>query len=190
MNKAECRKFVKDLLVRLGEEPKITEEEFTELFKDFDEDGNGTVSKDEMALFIKQARGEEPLPPKKVPEPVVEEAPVEEPPAEVVAPEEEVKAEEPPAEEAKEEAPAATPKPSVEEVVDQIWTQYDKDGSGALSKGETRNFVKDLLVKLGEEPALPEEEFNTLFIDFDEDSNGTVSKDELALFIKQVRGGA
>ena len=80
MNKAECRKFVKDLLVRLGEEPKISEEEFTELFKDFDEDGNGTVSKDEMALFIKQARGEEPLPPKKVSEPVVEEAPVEEAP--------------------------------------------------------------------------------------------------------------
>ena len=84
MNKAECRKFVKDLLQRLGEEPKISEEEFTELFKDFDEDGNGTVSKDEMELFIKQARGEEPLPPKKVPEPepVVEEAPVEEAPVE------------------------------------------------------------------------------------------------------------
>ena len=53
MNKAECRKFVNDLLVRLGEEPKISEEEFTELFKDFDEEGNGTVSKDEMALFLR-----------------------------------------------------------------------------------------------------------------------------------------
>ena len=57
----------------------ISEDEFTELFKDFDDDGNGTVSRDEMELFIKQARGEEPLPPKKVPEPepVVEEAAVE-----------------------------------------------------------------------------------------------------------------
>ena len=73
-------------------------------------------------------------------------------------------------------------------MIDQIWAQFDKDGSGSLSKGETRNFVKDLLVKLGEEPKLPEEEFNTLFKDFDEDSNGTVSKDEMALFIKQVRG--
>jgi Ca2+-binding EF-hand superfamily protein len=44
---------VKDLLQRLGEEPKISEEEFNLLFKDFDEDGNGTVSKDEMALFIR-----------------------------------------------------------------------------------------------------------------------------------------
>lgn len=69
MNKAECKKFIKDLLERLGEESKISEEEFNELFKDFDEDGNGTVSKDEMALFIKQVKGEEPLPPKSEPVP-------------------------------------------------------------------------------------------------------------------------
>jgi Ca2+-binding EF-hand superfamily protein len=48
---------VKDLLAKLGEDPKISEEEFNALFKDFDEDSNGTVSKDEMALFIKQVRG-------------------------------------------------------------------------------------------------------------------------------------
>jgi Ca2+-binding EF-hand superfamily protein len=30
----------------------ISEDEFTDLFKDFDEDGNGTVSRDEMELFI------------------------------------------------------------------------------------------------------------------------------------------
>ena len=53
MNKAECSIFVKDLLVALGEEPKISLEEFNELFKDFDEDNNGTISKDELALFIK-----------------------------------------------------------------------------------------------------------------------------------------
>ena len=64
--------------------PKISEEEFTELFRDFDEDGNGTVSRDEMALFIKQTRGEEPLPVKKVPEPepVAEEPVADEPVAE------------------------------------------------------------------------------------------------------------
>jgi Ca2+-binding EF-hand superfamily protein len=44
---------VRDLLAKLGEDPKISEEEFTALFKDFDEDGSGTVSKDEMALFIR-----------------------------------------------------------------------------------------------------------------------------------------
>lgn len=44
---------MKDLLARLGEEIKITEEEFNELFKDFDEDGSGQISRDEMALFIR-----------------------------------------------------------------------------------------------------------------------------------------
>ena len=62
-------------------------------------------------------------------------------------------------------------------MIDYIWTQYDKDGSGSLSKAETRNFVKDLLIKLGEEAKLPEDEFTALFKDFDEYSNGTVSKD-------------
>jgi len=53
LSKAECRKFVTDLLSRLGESPKINEEEFAELFRDFDEDGNGFISKDEMEIFIK-----------------------------------------------------------------------------------------------------------------------------------------
>ena len=95
--------------------------------------------------------------------------------------------------EAPEEAPeegSAPAKPSVEELVNQIWGDFDKDGSGSLSKSETRAFVKDLLIKLGEDGKLPEEEFNALFKDFDEDANGTVSKDEMALFIKQVRGEA
>ena len=98
---------------------------------------------------------------------------------------------------APEEAPVEVPeessspaKISVEEHVNQIWGQFDKDGSGTLNKSETRAFVKGLLVKLGEDGKLSEEEFNALFKDFDEDSNGTVSKDELALFIKQVRGDA
>ena len=64
LNKTECKTFIKDLLARLGEEPKISEDEFNELFKDFDEDGNGTVSKDEMSLFLRQVKGEEPLPAK------------------------------------------------------------------------------------------------------------------------------
>ena len=42
-----------DLLARLGETPKINEEEFNELFRDFDEDGSGFISKDEMELFIR-----------------------------------------------------------------------------------------------------------------------------------------
>jgi Ca2+-binding EF-hand superfamily protein len=90
LSKGETRKFVKDLLGRLGEEPKITEEEFDELFRDIDDDSNGTLSKDEISLFIKQVKGEEPLPPKKVIAPPVEDEPAgasapEQPPAEDAA---------------------------------------------------------------------------------------------------------
>jgi hypothetical protein len=108
-----------------------------------------------------------------------EEAPVEAP---VEAPEEALP-------EAPEESPAPA-KLSVEEQVDQIWGNYDKDGSGTLNKSETRVFVKDLLVKMGEDGKFSDEEFNALFKDFDEDANGTVSKDEMNLFIKQIRGEA
>jgi Ca2+-binding EF-hand superfamily protein len=70
LSKAECRVFVKDLLSGLGEEVKISEDEFNDLFKQFDEDGNGVVSKDEMDIFIRMCKGEEPLPAKPEPEPV------------------------------------------------------------------------------------------------------------------------
>ena len=63
----------------------ISEDEFTDLFKDFDEDGNGTVSRDEMELFIQQARGEAPLPEKKVPEPEPVAEPVPPTPEEITA---------------------------------------------------------------------------------------------------------
>ena len=160
-----------------------------------------------MSVFIRQVKGEEPLPPKKEAAPVEaapEEAPEESAAVAVVdAPVEALP------EEAKEEAPVEAPveapakalpeapeespapaKLSVEEQVDQIWGNYDKDGSGTLNKSETRVFIKDLLVKLGEDGKFSDEEFNALFKDFDEDANGTVSKDEMNLFIKQIRGEA
>jgi hypothetical protein len=148
-----------------------------------------------MSVFIRQVKGEEPLPPKKEAAPVEavpEEAPEESAAVTVVdAPVEEAKEEAPV--EALPEAPEESPAPaklSVEEQVDQIWGNYDKDGSGTLNKSETRVFIKDLLVKLGEDGKFSVEEFNALFKDFDEDANGTVSKDEMNLFIKQIRGEA
>jgi Ca2+-binding EF-hand superfamily protein len=36
------------------------------------------------------------------------------------------------------------------ELIDQIWAQYDKDNSGQLSKAEMKQFVKVYLDKLGE----------------------------------------
>ena len=87
---------------------------------------------------------------------------------------------------AREEPPKAPP--TVEEIIEQIWAEFDVDHSGALSRSETRNFVKHLLGKLGEEPKIPEEEFNILFKDMDEDNNGTISKAEMNFFIRVARG--
>ena len=68
MSKAECRNYVTNLLTRLGEEPKVTEEEFNEIFSAYDKDGNGVVTKQEMEHVIRMARGEEAVPKKLTPE--------------------------------------------------------------------------------------------------------------------------
>ena len=57
-----------NLLTRLGEEPKVTEEEFNEIFSAYDKDGNGVVTKQEMEHVIRMARGEEAVPKKLTPE--------------------------------------------------------------------------------------------------------------------------
>jgi Ca2+-binding EF-hand superfamily protein len=59
---------VTNLLTRLGEEPKVTEEEFNEIFSAYDKDGNGVVTKQEMEHVIRMARGEEAVPKKLTPE--------------------------------------------------------------------------------------------------------------------------
>jgi Ca2+-binding EF-hand superfamily protein len=68
LSKAECRNYVTNLLTRLGEEPKVTEEEFNEIFSVYDKDGNGVVTKQEMEHVIRMARGEEAVPKKLTPE--------------------------------------------------------------------------------------------------------------------------
>ncbi len=66
LSKAECRKYVKDILKSMGEDPKISEEDYNALFAEYDKDGNGSVSKDEMAIVLKQTRGELPIPKKEM----------------------------------------------------------------------------------------------------------------------------
>jgi Ca2+-binding EF-hand superfamily protein len=142
LSKAECRNYVIDLLSRLGEEPKVSEEEFSEIFTAYDQDGNGVVTKQEMEHVIRMARGEEAIPKKLTPE----------------------------------------------EITAQIWAEYDKDGNGTLSKAECRNYVNELLSRLGEEPKVSEEEFNEIFKAYDQDGKGVVTKDEMEHVIRMARG--
>jgi len=53
---------VQDLMKRLGEDPKVSEEEFNEIFIVYDKDGNGVVTKEEMEHVIRMARGLEAIP--------------------------------------------------------------------------------------------------------------------------------
>ncbi len=53
LSKAECRFYVQDMLKSMGENPKISEEEYNVLFAQYDKDGNGSVSKDEMEVVLK-----------------------------------------------------------------------------------------------------------------------------------------
>ena len=41
----------------MGENGEFSEADFEACFKEFDKDGNGTISKDEMKVFIKKVAG-------------------------------------------------------------------------------------------------------------------------------------
>ena len=41
----------------MGENGEFSEADFEACFKEFDKDGNGTISKDEMKIFIKKVAG-------------------------------------------------------------------------------------------------------------------------------------
>jgi Ca2+-binding EF-hand superfamily protein len=58
------------------------------------------------------------------------------------------------------------------ELIDEIWTAYDKDNSGQLSVTEMRSFVVAYLTKLGEADRLPEKQFNALFNSIDINHDG------------------
>ena len=79
---------------------------------------------------------------------------------------------------------------NVEEIIDKIvqdiWSQYDKDNSGYLDKKESRPFVAQTLVDMGESGDFSEEEFEGCFKEFDKDGNGQISKEEMRDFIKKV----
>ena len=48
-------------------------------------------------------------------------------------------------------------------LIDQIWEQYDADGSGELDKEETRKFVSDTLGNLGGGGEFSDEAFDEVF---------------------------
>ena len=77
----------------------------------------------------------------------------------------------------------------INKCVDEIWSKYDTDNSGALDKEETKKFVSETLQDMSAgDGGVDESEFEKTFNEFDKDGNGTIEKDEMVAFIKKVAG--
>jgi Ca2+-binding EF-hand superfamily protein len=76
----------------------------------------------------------------------------------------------------------------IRKCVDDIWKEYDKDGSGSLDKAETKRFVKNTLKEMDDSAQFSDADFEACFKEFDEDGSGFIEKDEMAVFIKKVAG--
>ena len=70
--------------------------------------------------------------------------------------------------------------------IDDIWSRYDADNSGALNKEETKMFACKILGK--DDATYSDEEFDIVFKEFDDDDSGTIEKSEMAAFVKKVTG--
>ena len=76
----------------------------------------------------------------------------------------------------------------IQKCVDEIWTKYDQDNSGALDKEETKKFVQDTLSDMADGAGFNDDDFDQCFREFDQDGSGTIEKGEMVRFIKQVAG--
>jgi hypothetical protein len=82
---------------------------------------------------------------------------------------------------------------AVQQVVDQGWSQYDKDGNGVLSKAEFAAWMIDLRAQSdpkAKSSAKTTAWANGAFINADKDKSRTVSKTELASYLAGGTGGA
>lgn len=78
---------------------------------------------------------------------------------------------------------------TLKDCINEIWGEYDTDGSGVLEKDETKIFVRDILQGVGVDGAnFSDRDFETCFRETDTDGNGVISKDEMWSFIKNVAG--
>ena len=72
--------------------------------------------------------------------------------------------------------------------VDDIWAEWDKDGSDTLDRTEMRGFVQATLDRMGLNKTIGDDEFNAIFEQFDKDGSGVIERDEMAIFVKKMAG--
>jgi Ca2+-binding EF-hand superfamily protein len=71
----------------------------------------------------------------------------------------------------------------IEDIVDEIWDQFDTDNSGRLNRKETMIFLNIFLAKKGR-VSTSKIHFNKIFDDIDLNGDGFISKYEMAPFIR------
>jgi Ca2+-binding EF-hand superfamily protein len=71
---------------------------------------------------------------------------------------------------------------SLNQVVEDIWKNFDKDGNGFLDKHELRAFLSSVNTNLGDDAA-NEEKFEQTFKEIDADSSNTITKEEMKAFL-------
>ena len=72
----------------------------------------------------------------------------------------------------------------VKQIVDDLWKEFDMDGSGDLDKEETRNMLKDICKK--NKKKFKEEAFESTFLLIDRDMSGKIDKTEMMIFVKSL----
>ena len=73
----------------------------------------------------------------------------------------------------------------INEMVQEIFMQYDTNDSGYLEKREAFRLVNDVLAVRGQPPA-SNYLFNRIFREFDTNGDGVLSKGEITKFVKSI----
>jgi Ca2+-binding EF-hand superfamily protein len=76
------------------------------------------------------------------------------------------------------------PQALIDQVIKEIFTQYDKDHNGSLSKAETKSFIKDTLVKMDHAGDFSEADFEAFFASYDDDGDKKITRVELKDFVE------
>ena len=77
----------------------------------------------------------------------------------------------------------------VKQFVEQLWGDYDKDGSGFLDKAECKALDSAMLKEMGTDPKeMSDADYDETFARYDTNGNGKISKAEYAVFVKSLLG--
>ena len=84
------------------------------------------------------------------------------------------------------EAPAEADANEWEQIIENLWNEYDKDNSGYLDKEEMMPLAKAALAQIGYNQEVDPAVCDAFFAEVDSDGNGQVDKDELMKFMKSL----